>query len=260
VNTITEYIDIEYRNRKSLEIQITREGRVRVLAPKGATNEWINDVLNEKKDWIKSKLKDVHDRESERPTLGSGSMIWVKGVKTQLKVSTPCDVKSSNSERNIELEMNTSMKTVEGVQSRGELPVEHYDEILYIHCTKALENNELHLKQLLIDWYFQQTKKAVNLHVNNWSKSLRVSPKVVKIKEQKKRWGSASSRGNLNFNWRLSMAPDSVLEYVVVHELCHFHHMNHSKEFWNLVESVMPDYKSRREWLKKHGHEFFWLE
>ena len=77
----------------------------------------------------------------------------------------------------------------------------------------------------------------------------------ITIRDQKTRWGSCSSRGTLSFNYRLIFAPPKVLDYVVVHELCHLTHMNHSKDFWNMVASVMPDYKVCKNWLKEHGHE-----
>ena len=76
----------------------------------------------------------------------------------------------------------------------------------------------------------------------------------VTIRDQKTRWGSCSASGTLSFSFRLMMAPPRVLDYVVVHELCHLTHMNHSKEFWNMVESILPDYKEHRKWLKENGH------
>lgn len=76
----------------------------------------------------------------------------------------------------------------------------------------------------------------------------------ITIRDQKTRWGSCSGRGTLSFNWRLILAPPEILDYVVVHELCHLTHMNHSREFWALVGSVIPDYKVRRKWLKENGH------
>lgn len=77
----------------------------------------------------------------------------------------------------------------------------------------------------------------------------------ITIRDQKTRWGSCSSLGTLSFNYRLLFAPPKVLDYVVVHELCHLTHMNHSRDFWKHVESVLPDYKQYRTWLKEHGHE-----
>ncbi len=77
----------------------------------------------------------------------------------------------------------------------------------------------------------------------------------ISIRSQKTRWGSCSSGGTLSFNWRLILAPPIILDYVVVHELCHLHHMDHSPEFWSDVARVMPDYKIRRKWLKAHSTE-----
>ena len=75
----------------------------------------------------------------------------------------------------------------------------------------------------------------------------------ISIREQKTRWGSCSSKGNLNFNWRLIFAPPEVLDYVVVHELAHRKVMNHSKAFYAIVESIMPDYRKWKKWLKENG-------
>ncbi len=77
----------------------------------------------------------------------------------------------------------------------------------------------------------------------------------ITVRDQKTRWGSCSAKGTLSFNWRLILAPPAILDYVVVHELCHLTHMDHSTEFWQAVESVYPDYRSARKWLKEHGQE-----
>ena len=77
----------------------------------------------------------------------------------------------------------------------------------------------------------------------------------ITIRDQKTRWGSCSARGTLSFNWRLMLAPPAILDYVVVHELCHLTHMNHSPAFWQAVEAVCPDYRDSRRWLKEYGQE-----
>lgn len=77
----------------------------------------------------------------------------------------------------------------------------------------------------------------------------------ITIRDQKTRWGSCSAKGTLSFNWRLMLAPPTIPDYVIVHELCHLTYMNHSASFWKKVESVYPDYRTARKWLKDHGHE-----
>lgn len=83
---------------------------------------------------------------------------------------------------------------------------------------------------------------------------MHVSYGRISIREQKTRWGSCSSAGNLNYNWRLIFAPEEVLDYIVVHELAHRREMNHSKAFYAIVESVLPDYKKSQRWLRDNGH------
>ena len=77
----------------------------------------------------------------------------------------------------------------------------------------------------------------------------------ITIRNQKTRWGICSQTGTLSFNYRLMMAPPEVIDYVIVHELCHLTSMNHSKAFWNKVAGILPDYIQRKQWLKAHGHE-----
>lgn len=81
-----------------------------------------------------------------------------------------------------------------------------------------------------------------------------ISYNRLRISSAKTRWGSCSRKRNINLNWRLIFAPEQVLDYVIVHELSHLTHMNHSKAFWSHVESMMPDYKTHRAWLKHSAH------
>lgn len=101
--------------------------------------------------------------------------------------------------------------------------------------------------------------KVIPERVEYFAKVIGVTYGKITIRNQKTRWGSCSSKGNLNFNCLLMLAPPEVLDYVVVHELCHRKQMNHSKAFWLEVEKVLPDYKEARKWLKEEGSQMITL-
>ena len=100
---------------------------------------------------------------------------------------------------------------------------------------------------------FQKAKEIIPRRTAYFAARMGVSYGRITIREQKTRWGSCSSKKNLNFNWKLLLAPPEVLDYVVVHELCHLKQMNHSRAFWAEVAAILPDYKERKKWLREHG-------
>ncbi|ABR50335.1 protein of unknown function DUF45 [Alkaliphilus metalliredigens QYMF] len=223
-----ETIDIvvEHRNRKTVEIQIKPPGVVKVLVPKRVVHKDVVSVLQSKQEWIEIKLAEVREKEKHRKeyTFTNGENFLYLGERFPLRL-----VKDET----------VPIPMVELVQ--GGLCV-WSDVIEAEQVRRALET-----------WYRRQTSERVLHYIEKHKMQLNCMPVNVKVKEQKKRWGSCSSRGNLMFNWRLSMAPERVLEYVVVHEMCHLIYFNHSKDFWHLVESCIPDYKIRKKWLKTHG-------
>ena len=99
----------------------------------------------------------------------------------------------------------------------------------------------------------EQARIVVTQSVRYYAPLVGVSYNQIAIRTQRTRWGSCSSKGNLNFNCLLALVPREVLDYVVVHELCHRKEMNHSDRFWSEVAKIIPDYKNRRQWLKEHG-------
>ncbi|MDE6714574.1 MAG: M48 family metallopeptidase [Lachnospiraceae bacterium] len=100
----------------------------------------------------------------------------------------------------------------------------------------------------------EEALAAIPPKVQEYAAVLGVSYGRITIRNQKSRWGSCSAKGNLNFNCLLVKVPEDVRDYVIVHELCHRMEMNHSENFWKLVESVLPDYRERRKWLKEKGN------
>ena len=102
-------------------------------------------------------------------------------------------------------------------------------------------------------WYKAQARSLLSGRVDFFAGRHAIRVGKVRISSARTRWGSCSARGTLSFTWRLVMAPPEVIDYVVVHEMCHLKEMNHSGAFWARVEAILPDYKARRKWLKDHG-------
>ena len=109
------------------------------------------------------------------------------------------------------------------------------------------------LSEFRRSYYMESARKIFKRKTAAYARKMGVTYGRITIREQKTRWGSCTSEGNLNFNWLLILAPPEVLDYVVVHELCHRKEMNHSGAFWAEVEKVLPDYKEQVKWLKENG-------
>jgi predicted metal-dependent hydrolase len=139
---------------------------------------------------------------------------------------------------------------------------EYEDEGKFLHLGKyyflheLIETNGLgedELKVNLKKFYFASCKKVVGERIKSYQTQLKVKPKTIEVDESRTKWGSCSSDKKLTFNYRLAMAPVEVIDYVIIHELCHLLHMNHDRSFWRRVGSIMPDYKEKEAYLARYG-------
>jgi hypothetical protein len=112
------------------------------------------------------------------------------------------------------------------------------------------ENGKAAIKRALMDWYLQRAEEKIGERASLLARLIGKQPTSIKIKNQERRWGSCSKNGEIRFNWKIVMVPASVIDYVVTHELCHLIYPHHSTRFWQKVQSIIPDYKKKREWLK----------
>ena len=122
----------------------------------------------------------------------------------------------------------------------------------------AIEKSEENQIEKLEPEEVKKLKKEARNHLASlteyWAEKIGVSYGRISIRGQKTRWGSCSSKGNLNYNYLLMLCPDDVIEYVVIHELCHRIYMNHSKRFWEKIEEFCPNFRQARKWLKQNGN------
>lgn len=126
----------------------------------------------------------------------------------------------------------------------------------YQELREAAEKRQYTARPLPTEEEKQEILDKIVRCVHHYERIMGLYGNRITVKNQKTRWGSCSSKRNLNFNYKLAYMPQEILDYVVVHELAHLRHMNHSREFWALVEQYIPDYRARRGWLKEHGQEY----
>ncbi|MDF2840148.1 MAG: hypothetical protein K0Q99_920 [Clostridia bacterium] len=130
-----------------------------------------------------------------------------------------------------------------------------------IYLNNKLSGGKLQSEALqqLKQWMVEKAEEEIKQRAKEFGMIIGVHYNHIRIKDTKTRWGSCSSKGNLNFNFRILMAPKEVMDYIIVHELCHLKQMNHSKAFWNEVAQYMPDYSIHKEWLKANGRTLYVL-
>ena len=145
----------------------------------------------------------------------------------------------------------------------GRLSVLHENGNLIIKLPENIASNSKNLKRsmksMLCNYYEELGKKILSERVFINSQKLQLYPQSIIYRNQKTRWGSCSSNGNISLNWRLIVAPLEVIDYVVIHELCHLRYHNHSKSFWKLVEQYSPRWKKVRKWLQENQYSFDFL-
>lgn len=217
--------------RKTIGIRIDNNGEVNVSAPLRLSKKQIEEAVRGKVDWIFNK---------------------VNKVKAMSLDVVPREF--VNGEKLLCLGKEYTLKVVYRDLTRPEVCMQDDTISVYISARITEESRKQTVKETLIKWYRKYFSSIVNDRIEKYSLMLNATPCKVVIKDQKTRWGSCSVKGNVNLNWRLVMAPVDIIDYVVVHELCHLKIMNHSKDFWLLVESVLPCYKEKRKWLKTYGY------
>lgn len=215
-----------YRKRKTMSIEVETTGEVTVIAPVGTSSDDVIEKVKSRAGWIVSKQyesKFINDTKIKREAVSGESYMYLgRNYSLDIRVDENID--------------NISVKLFQ-----GKFVVNTYIK------------DEDFIKKAMENWYREKTLAKVKERVSYYSSYFNNEVTTVKVKEQKKRWASCTSKNELLFNWRCVMAPVFVLDYIVVHEMCHMEYKNHSKDFWNRVYAVMPDYEVRKSWLKNNG-------
>lgn len=209
--------------RKTADIRV-EDGAVSVVVPRGLAVERIDRLLQDKRLWIKEKIALHREMASAgEKTFVSGEAFPYLGRNYRLKVT------------------HGSFAPVRLVHGR-----------LMVQAPTGTDQPHI-VRNALARWYKRQAGQKLQEKVTRYAPIVGVTPSGVGIKAFKSRWGSCTAKGVLEFNWQIMMAPNRMVDYVVVHELCHLIRHDHSPEFWKEVARVMPGYPEYREWLRMNG-------
>ena len=210
--------------RKTAAIKI-QKGKVFVIVPECLSMAAIESLVAKKNRWIKEKLAIQNEIIAIKPKeFASGESFSFLGRNHPLKIES-------------------------GLYPFIKL---HQDELVVSVRDKTADNAQA-IKQLLIKWYQQQAESELREKTERYSRIIGVNPASVTIKLFKSRWGSCSITGGIQYNWKIIIAPNRIVNYVVIHELCHILHHNHSPAFWKAVERYCHDYRDCSAWLKING-------
>lgn len=217
--------DIKYGNRRTTAIHIKPPDRITVFTPINTPERVIRKRVKSKGEWILKKLSELKhlDPEKFRKGFVDGEGFLFLGKSYNLEI----------------------------VRNGLKIPKVFFREGVFYLETGVFETSRL--RKAMEKWYRKKADRIINDRVELYVKKIGKRPRSARAKEQKQRWGSCTSRGDLYFNWRCVMAPPGIIDYIVVHEMSHLVHSNHSRAFWHKVESVLPDFRKRRKWLKENG-------
>ena len=220
--------EIIYKKRKTLCMEIDIEGHIRVISPIGISKEYIEKRVKDKAQWIIKKQKEMKSLGEKKITrrISDGETLMYLGIECKIKIIFKIGLKKIN------------IKFIEDNES-------------FLIITGTLDENKIKFE--IEKWYRQKSLEKLMERVKYYEKYFDKRIKSVKVKEQKRRWASCTYDNRILFNWRNIMAPPKVFDYIVIHEMCHMDFKDHSKNFWNRVEEIMPDYKKYHNWLKENG-------
>lgn len=224
------YILLRRNNTNTVKISVEFEHGVEVVAPMALSEEVITQILHQKGSWIIQKLKEIENVEAT-PSLRE----FVSGEKYLYLGRPYMLVVFEHAERRPLLTMRNSI-----FEATVQPEMKMWDR----------QNT---IRALFRAWYKQRAEDRLTEQVRIYAERLNLHPTEIKVMEMDRRWGSCTARGAVHLNWRLIMAPIQIIDYLVVHELCHLSIPEHSPKFWNQVGSVISDYEERREWLRVNG-------
>lgn len=227
-----DYQIIRSARRKTIGLQV-KQAQVIVRAPVEVEEAYIQSLVSTKAAWLRSKVnQQLAYQQTKPPPYIDGSPLWVAGEKKHLKLIFS-----------------------------GKAPIKLRGGEVIISLPSRLSNNQdkqkKAVKKALEEWFKAVAHQYIPKKLSYYSELMQLEFASWQIKKYKARWGSCNSRRELSFNSLLLMTPQFVIDYVIVHELCHLKHLNHSSAFWMMVAQYYPEYEQAKTWLKHNQDQLY---
>jgi predicted metal-dependent hydrolase len=217
------YLIRSKKRRKTISLHIKEDGRIVIYTPYHTPKWEIEKFIRERQSWIVGKISETEKRIKEgEKTFLPGERFLYLGEWYPLEMQ-----ESTNKESPLRLVFGKFILNRDRIEEA---------------------------RDLFSQWYKREAKERIGERVDYYSNRFQLFPQGIKITSARSRWGSCSRDNRLSFSWRIMMASLAVIDYILIHELAHIREKNHSKKFWAYVESVLPDYKKHRHWLRENGH------
>ncbi len=215
--------------RRSITLKIQPDQPLCIVANSTVTTETMLLFLNSKKSWIEKNIKKIQQRQpaTVKPEFENGSLFPYLGEQKYFQFA------------------DSQQKKINFIIEDG-----------FLVCSRPVDadlNHEV-LQKKLNNFYKKEAIAYLGKRLQLWSEQTGLYPKKVNFRAPRSRWGSCSSNQHISLNWKLICQPAPLIDYVIVHELCHLKHLNHSDHFWQLLESILPGYKDRQSHLQNQVH------
>jgi predicted metal-dependent hydrolase len=211
------------KRRKTIALQISEKAELIIHAPSFTPMDEIRRFVAEKQNWIERTIQ-----------------------RQRARIAAEANRQFANGETFYYLGEPHVLNVYSGPPAAGGVAIKNRCIFLNAPDNQALR------KHFLTGWYKEKAKTIIPQRVDSFSRMMNLPYGNVKITSAQKRWGSCSARNDLSFSWRLVMTPPAVIDYVIVHELSHIKHKDHSARFWQQVQKIIPEHKTLRRWLKDH--------
>ena len=230
---IRQIKDIEYRlllgtPRQTTDIVIERDGCITVRPPARMTPEQVDETVFSRRLWIYRNLAEWRDLNSTRVVRE-----WVNGESF--------------------LYLGRAYRLL--LVAEQDEPVKLKGGRFFLLRSVVEAGGKAAAQTAFVDFYIGRGRMRLAQRVQHYAPRVGVQPGPPQVKGLGYRWASSLAGGGLHFHWKCLMAPAKIIDYIVVHELCHMHQRDHTELFWNEIDKVMPDYRERKEWLRQRGAE-----